>query len=257
MNIRDQRVRPGLDDKVLVSWNALAIRSFARASHLLDEPKYYMAAAKSANFLLDNLRSENGRLLHTWRHGAAKLAAYLDDYAYLILALTSLYDASFEEKWLEHACELAEQMIAHFGDDGSGFFFTAADHEALISRTKEFQDNSVPSGNSMAACALIRLGKLTGRAEWIALAESTAQAAAGLMKRSPLASGQMLIAVEQLLSQSKELVLVAKTNEQVENLKGFIRANLPVDSTFLCRTADQKYDSPVLRNALRGQTSGG
>ena len=253
LNVRDQRVRPGLDDKVLVSWNALAIDSLARASHLIDDPKYYLAAAKSANFLLDNLRSKNGRLLHTWRHGVAKLAAYLDDYSYLILALTSLYDASFDEKWLEHASELTEQMIAHFGDDGSGFFFTAADHESLIARTKEFQDSSVPSGNSMAACALIRLGRLTGRTEWIALAESTAQAAAGLMKGSPLASGQMLIAVEQLLSDSRELILVANTDEQVESLRDFIRANLPVDSTFICRTADQKFFSTALRNVLDGK----
>jgi uncharacterized protein YyaL (SSP411 family) len=250
LKVRDQRIRPGLDDKVLVSWNALAIHSLARASHLLEEPRYYEAAAKSANFLLNNLRRDDGKLLHTWRNGVAKLAAYLDDYSYLILSLTALYDASFDERWIDAAIELMEQMIEHFGGDGEGFFFTAADHEPLIARSKEFQDSSVPSGNSMAACALISLGRLTGRSQWLALAEKTAQAAVGLMTRSPLASGQMLIAVEQLLGESSELVLVAEKDEQIERLKKLVSKNLPANSALICRTVDQKFRSNALSKAL-------
>lgn len=253
LKVRDLRVRPGLDDKVLVSWNALAIRSFARASYLLEEPRYFEAAAKSANFLLSNLRRDDGRLLHTWRNGVAKLDAYLDDYSYLILSLTALYDASHDERWIDVAIELTEQMIEHFGDDGAGFFFTAADHEALIARSKEFQDSSVPSGNSMAACALTRLGQLTGRSDWLAIAEKTAQAAVGLMKRSPLASGQMLIAVEQFLSESSELVLVAEKSEQIERLKQLARKHAPKHSVLICRAADQEFRSSALDKVLEGK----
>ena len=168
LSIRNRRVRPGLDDKVLVSWNGLAIHAMARAGTILNEPKYGIAAANAANFILDNIRDENGRLFHTWRHGKAKLPAYLDDYAYFVASLIELYLYDFDENWIQHAITLTNQMIEHFAaPDGQGFYFTADDSEQLIARTKAFQDSSVPSGNSMAAYALLRMGRLIGDTGYI------------------------------------------------------------------------------------------
>ena len=197
---REQRVRPGRDDKVIVSWNGLAIDAFARAARALDEPKYLAAAEAAAQFLYDQLREPDGRLLHCWRAGEAKLMAYLDDYATLANALISLYEAGFQERWIDWAVELTDAVLRHFSDPAGGpLFYTADDHESLIARTKDLQDGSVPSGNSMAAYLLVRLGRLTGRAEYLAAAESIFLAASQIMQDSPPAVGQLLLAPGSLL----------------------------------------------------------
>ncbi|HRX79949.1 MAG TPA: thioredoxin domain-containing protein, partial [Pirellulaceae bacterium] len=153
--VRDKRVRPGKDDKILVSWNALMIDSMARASAILCAAKYLAAASAAADFILNDMRRDDGRLLHSWRNGEAKLDAYLDDYSYLINALVSLYEASFDERWIDEAVKFADLVITHFSDTASGgFFFTADDHEQLIARNKDIHDSSVPSGNAMTATAL-------------------------------------------------------------------------------------------------------
>ncbi len=208
LNVRDRRVRPGLDDKVLVSWNALAIDAFANASTLDPQNTYLLTAQNAANFLLNALRRDDGRLLHTWRNGQAKLDAYLDDYAYLINALVSLYEADFDPRWIDRACDLLRIMIGRFADDDGGFFFTADDHESLIVRTRDLQDSSVPSGSSMAAYSLIRLGRLVGNTEWIELGKQTILTAAGLIERAPAATGQMLLALDLLLRPNSQHVLI-------------------------------------------------
>ena len=252
LSARDQRIRPGLDDKILTSWNGLAIRAMAKAGVLINA-KYGQAAAKAARFLLDELRDDRGRLLHTWRHGKAKLGAYLDDYAYLINALVELYQFDHDEIWIERAVELAEQMVQYFSDkNGSAFYFTASDHESLIARTKSFQDSSVPSGNSMAATALLRLGRITGRLEWSELAFETMKAAMPLMKRSPLASGQMLIAVQQWLDPAQQLVLVAPKDEQIEGVVEAFQQRWDPSSFLLVRTPS-KYASAALEKMFLGK----
>ena len=143
------------------------------------------AAAKAADFILENLRRADGRLLHTWRAGQAKFDAYLDDYAALANALVSLYEASFDERYIDEAVRLVDIMQAHFADrDRGGFFYTADDHEQLIARHKEIQDSSVPSGNALAATVLARLGKLTGRSDYLAATEKTIRTAAPLLERT-------------------------------------------------------------------------
>lgn len=209
LKVRDQRVRPGKDDKILVSWNALMIDALARSGAALDEPRYLAAAGNAADFLLAKLRRPDGRLLHSWRHGHAKLDAYLDDYAYLVNALVSLYEATFEERWIDRAVELADGMLAHFADkQGSGFFFTADDHEQLIARNKDLHDSSVPSGNAMAATGLVRLGKLTGRQDYLEAARGTLQMMAALLEKTPNAAAQALIALDLLLGPTPEIVIV-------------------------------------------------
>jgi uncharacterized protein YyaL (SSP411 family) len=205
---RDKRVRPGRDDKVIVSWNGLAIDALAQAAGALDEPGYLAAAKRAADFILTRMRHSDGRLLHVWR-GEAKLDAYLDDYACLANSLISLYEADFDERYINEAVKLADVMLAHFADrDEGGFFFTADDHEALVARQKDWQDSSTPSGNAMAATALLRLGKFTGRRDYTEAAVATLQAAAGLMERFPSAAGQILAALDFHLGPTPEIVIL-------------------------------------------------
>ncbi len=211
---RDQRIRPGKDDKILVSWNAIMIDALARASRIVEQPEYAIAAEKAADFVLAHISRSDGRLLHTWRNGHARLDGYLDDYSYFINALITLYEATFNERWIDHAVRLAALMLKHFADnDRGGFFFTADDHEQLIARNKDLHDASVPSGNAMAATALLRLGKLCGKTEYLDVAERTLAAARPVMERMPTAVGQMLIALDFYLGPSSELVLVGGADE--------------------------------------------
>jgi hypothetical protein len=206
---RERRVHPGLDDKVLVAWNGLMIEAMVQAAAVLDESRYLAAAERAADFLLTHLRRPDGRLLHSWRAGTARLDAYLDDYTCLASALVSLYEADFDERWIEAAIQLVDVVLRQFEDTRhGGFFFTASDHETLITRQKDLYDNAVPSGNSMAALALLRLGKLTGRGEYLASAERTLRAGAAIMQQAPLATGQLLSALDLHLGPTSEIVIL-------------------------------------------------
>ncbi|MCH2113747.1 MAG: thioredoxin domain-containing protein [Pirellulales bacterium] len=211
---REKRVHPHKDDKVIVAWNGLMIDAMARAGVVLREPKYLEAAEKAADFLLTHLRSEEGRLLHTWRRGQAKLPAYLDDYTCLANGLVSIYEANFSSRHLDEAIKLMDIVLDKFGDsEAGGFFFTADDHEKLIVRSKEIFDNAVPSGNAMAATVLARLAKLTGDSKYHEASRQTMLAAASLMRRAPSATSQTLIAVDFELGPTFEMVLAADFQE--------------------------------------------
>jgi uncharacterized protein YyaL (SSP411 family) len=195
---------------VLTAWNGLMIAAFAQAGQVLETPAYTEAAVRAADFLLTGMRAPDGRLLRTWSAGStAKLNAYLEDYAFLIDALVSLYEATFDPRWLSAARELTEVMLDQFWDTGeAGFFYTGRDHEALIARLKDPHDSSIPSGNSMAVTALLRLAKLTGRGDLMEKAEATLRASRGLMDASPTAAGQMLIALDFYLGPVQEFAVV-------------------------------------------------
>ncbi|MBI3466415.1 MAG: thioredoxin domain-containing protein [Planctomycetes bacterium] len=241
LEVRSRRVWPGLDDKVLVSWNALMIDALANACGVLGEPRYGAAAAKAAEFLLTSLRRTDGRLLHSWRNGQARLDAYLDDYSYLANALVSLYEADFNERWIDAAVELADTMLKHFADpSGGSFFYTADDHEQLITRQKDLHDSSVPSGNGMAAMALVRLGKLTGRSDFISAAEAILRSSAVLMEQSPTAAGQMLLALDMYLGPTPEIVILGSTDQpdMVEVLSNLRRRYVP-RKVIACRSVSQ------------------
>jgi len=249
--VREQRIRPGLDDKVLVSWNGLMIEALALAGAVLDEPRYTVAARKCAEFLWRELRDANGRLLHTWRGGKAKLAAYLDDYAALANGLVTLYEADGDSAQIQRAVELCERMLADFADPEGGFFFTAAGHEQLIARHKDLQDNAVPSGNSLAACALVRLAKLTGRANFFDAAAATIRSAAGLLEQYPSAAAQMLLALDLQLGPTPELALiVAPGSEDAAAAKSVVESHAAmraVKKTWLPRRvlAIRASDAPL------------
>lgn len=206
---REKRVRPGRDDKVIVSWNGLMIDAMARAGAALCEPEYVNTADEAASFILTKMRRPNGRLLHSWRKGEAKLDAYLDDYTSLANSLISLYEANFRERWIEEAVRLMDVVLEQFVDaQGGGFFYTASDHEQLIARNKELTDSSIPSGNALAATALLRLGRLLGRTDYLNAGEGTLAATSSVMQRAPMAAGQSLLALDRFLGPANELVLI-------------------------------------------------
>ena len=253
--VRDRRVRPGKDDKILTSWNGLMIDAMARAGAITGERKYLEAATNAATFLARRL-TRGGRLLHTWRHGHAKLDAYLDDYAYLVSALVTLYESTFHEPWIDEAVRLADLMRKHFEDhDRGGFFFTADDHEQLIARNKDLHDASVPSGNAMAATALIRLGKLTGKADYLDSAGRTLAAAKSVMERTPTGAGQMLIALDMWRGPMQELVLLGgKHREENEQLQGALRAAYRPNAVIAYRPASGE-NSPHLKPLFEGRAA--
>ncbi|HEU4716531.1 MAG TPA: thioredoxin domain-containing protein, partial [Bacteroidia bacterium] len=173
---RAKRIRPGLDDKTLASWNALMLRGLVDAYQMEGEEKFLLRAKKNAEFLLrEMLRMEDGKVTgmwHSWKNGRATVNAFLEDYAFVTDAFIALYQAQFEEKWLMLAIALCEYACAHFGHEGSPLFcFTSDEDPALIARKMEISDNVIPASNSAMARNLFYLGHYTGRTEWIARAE--------------------------------------------------------------------------------------
>ncbi|MCA9131510.1 MAG: thioredoxin domain-containing protein [Planctomycetales bacterium] len=219
---RAKRVRPGRDDKVLLGWNALMITALTRGYRALGELKYLHAAGRCVEFVVTHMRREDGRLWHTWREGQASLEAYLDDYGALVDALCELFQVDSRAETLALAIDLGETMLQLFADPQGGFYFTAHDHEPLIARSKDLVDSSVPSGNALAAAALLSLARLTGRSDFEAAAESALIAASGVMSSSPQAAGQSLRVLNRFLNPAQEWVLLA--GEDVEDFQAAQRA---------------------------------
>lgn len=209
LRARQKRTRPGRDDKVLVSWNALMIYSMADAGVCLKEKRYLVAAQKAADFIFDQIRDNDGRLLHVWRDGKAEIGAFLDDYSYLSFALIKLWECDGNPKWLEKAIALVDAMISYFEDPKGGFYFTARDAETLIARAKDSQDGSVPSGNAMAVCVLVKLWQWTEDEKYRKLIQSTIDSFYSLLERAPGAAGQMLIGIDQLYGKNEALVVIS------------------------------------------------
>ncbi|PQO35713.1 thioredoxin domain-containing protein [Blastopirellula marina] len=218
-NARCQRIRPGKDDKILASWNGLMIEALAKAGATFNNRTYLDGAKKAATFVLEQMTDDTGRLLHTYRHGKAKLPAYLDDYTYLASAMFALYEATFDATWLEHAQKLIDTAVEHFYDtESGGFFYTADDHEQLIARNKDFYDQSIPSGNGVAALVLAKLGKLLASEKYLQLAKETISAAADVLQKHPIAAGQLLVAYDYLHQPGSEVVIAAADRASCDEL---------------------------------------
>ena len=210
-NVREERVRPGRDDKSLAAWNGLMLTAFAEAGNVLGRDDYREIAARNAEFILKHLMRD-GRLLRTYKDGQSKLNAYLEDYAYVIEGLIALYEATFDLKYFNQARELADTMIAQFWDEpDGGFYFTSADHEELITRTKDYFDNATPSGNSVAALALLKLGLLTQENNYQRYAVTILRTMRQAMSRYASGFGYLLCALDFYLSEPKEIAIVGKT----------------------------------------------
>ncbi len=209
LRARSERIPPGLDDKRLTAWNALMISALAEAGAVLGRPDYVSAAVEGADFLLRSLRDSEGRLLRTFNDGRAKLGAYLEDHAFLLEALLTLYEATFDARWFVEARALADVMIERFGDpEHGGFFSTADDHEELIARRKDLEDTPIPSGSSSAAYGLLRLAALSGEHEYEAQALGVLRLVHEVAGRHPTAFGHLLQAVDFYLEPTREVAVV-------------------------------------------------
>jgi uncharacterized protein YyaL (SSP411 family) len=209
LEVRSSRVRPHTDDKVLTFWNALALRAFAEAGRYLNRQDYLEEARRNADFLLNNL-VQSGRLLRSWRAGKAHLNAYLEDYASLILALLELYQSDAQVRWYRAALQLAKEMLAHFADPAGGFFDTRDDHEMLIVRPRDVQDNATPSGNALAAAALLKLSSFGDRLDVCRTAEQMLAGMQAQAARYPTAFAQWLCALDDALGPRVEVAVVGE-----------------------------------------------
>jgi uncharacterized protein len=219
LTAREQRVRPGLDDKRLTSWNALMISALADAGAVLGEERYRDAAVAAAEFVLSELRDGDGRLLRTYNAGRAHLNAYLEDHAYLLEALLTLYEATFDPRWFGEARALADTIIERFGDgERGGFFSTARDHETLIARRKELEDTPIPAGGSAAAFGLLRLARLTGEAGYEEAALGQIRLVHELAPMHPYAFGHMLQAIDFVVADVREVALVGDDRGPLEQV---------------------------------------
>ena len=232
-DVRAQRVWPGLDDKVLTAWNGLMLAAFAEAGRALNRPDYVAVATHNAQFLYQTMRTENGRLLRTWKSGAeAKYNGYLEDYAYLADGLLALYQTTFDEQWFVWAQELAEAMLAYFADDEhGGFYDTAVDHEDLLHRPKDVQDNAIPSANAMAAQVLLKLSLFTGDGAYWDKAENAVSALYGAMAQHPTGFAHWLCAADFILGEPQEVAIIGghgvkETEALIDVVRAAYRPNL-------------------------------
>ena len=204
---REERVPPGLDDKVLTSWNGLAISAFAEAGRVLDAPRYIESARRTAEFIRTSM-VRDGRLLHSYRAGEAKVDALLEDFAYLALGLVDLYRATGDLEHLRWAAELYEEAVTRFRDDDGTFFESPEDGEALILRQKPFFDSPTPSGNASMALLAFWLGRYFGRPEWEDASRAVVSSVAGQLPRAATGFGAMLQALELQVAPPREIVLI-------------------------------------------------
>jgi uncharacterized protein YyaL (SSP411 family) len=228
--VREQRVWPALDDKRLTAWNALMIAALADAGAALERPDYLDAAVACAEFVWRDLRDADGRLLRTYNRGQGRIPAYLEDHAFLLEAMISLYEATFDPRWFAAARELADTILARFSDpDRGGFYATADDGEPLVARRKELEDTPIPAGASSAAFGLLRLSALTGDFRY----EEGALGVFGLLHviapRHPVAFGHLLQALDFHLATVKEVAIVGPDAAPLERVvRGAFRPHIVV-----------------------------
>ena len=255
--IRNERITPDLDDKILTSWNALMLAAFADAAAVLGRKDYAEVAARNAEFLLANLLKD-GRLLRTYKDGTAKLNGYLEDYAFLIDGLLALHEVSFDRERLDAAIELGRSMTELFWDTASGQFFdTGHDHEQLVVRPKDMTDNAIPCGSSMAVYALLRLSVITGDGDMERKASEALRAVRQLMMTFPTAAGHWLGALDFYLSRPKEIVIVgARGDERTSALLREVHKNYLPNRVLICASErdEPTRDIPLLaeRRAVDG-----
>ncbi|NOT56750.1 MAG: thioredoxin domain-containing protein [Deltaproteobacteria bacterium] len=250
--VREERIKPGRDEKMLASWNGLMLSAFANAAQVLGHPRYVEIARRNAEFLWTRLHRD-GRLLHSFKDGQARFNAYLDDYAFVAAALVDLYETTFERVYLDRARELTETLLAHFWDEQEGgFYFTSNDHEALISRSKSAFDGAVPSGNSMAVFVLLRLSYLTENPGYLEKAEKTLRLFYDAMEENPFGFSLMLAALDLSLRRPKEIVVLGDPRaEATQALLAQLHREFLPNKTVTCVDPNRAGHIPSL---LAGKT---
>jgi len=255
LEVRDKRIRPGKDDKVLASWNGLMIHTMARAAGILDDEKYLQAAARAARFVLEKMCRKDDRLLHSWRAGEAKIDGFLDDYANMANALVTLYESSFEEYWIDQAVRLGEIIMEQFHDpEDGGFFYTANDHETLIARNKEIFDNATPSSSAMVGMALLRLGKLCGNTVFLEAAGDVLRQGTGVMQRSAIGGAQLLNVLDMKLGPTPEIVILGdRDNTETAGLLQDLRQCFLPNRVIACTASADDVQSVNLKEVFAGK----
>ena len=234
--VREKRVRPGRDDKILADWNGLMIAALARAARVLNEPRYLEAARKAIDFILARMKTAGGRLLHRFCKGEAAVTANLDDYAFLIWGLTEAYEAGFAADDLSEAIALQGVVDDHFRDTDGGYFSTPDDGEKLLFRPREGHDGAVPSGNAVTLMNLIRLGRMTGEHRREEEAAALGRAFAGPLSQIPSAHTQWMTGLELLAAPSREAVIAGRPGgEDTAALLAVLRRHYLPNLTLLMR----------------------
>lgn len=258
-HVRNQRIKPFRDEKILTAWNGLMLSGLMQAYAVLGDTKALDAARTSIDFLYHHMWRD-GRLLRTYKDGHARLNGYLDDYAFLAAALLDGFEATFEPNYFDFAQTLAETMIDEFWDtDQGGFFFTGNSHETLVNRTKSAFDEAIPSGNAIATKTLLRLYHYTGKADYLRRAEQVLQLLATSMNSHPLGFGAMFNTLDFYLRKPQEIVLVGEPDaaDTQALLKVIHRHYLP--NKTLVRLDPQRFAAnldtlPLLQDILVGKT---
>ena len=223
--VREKRIHPLKDDKILTDWNGLMIAAFAKAGDVFNSDDYIKQAENSAQFILKNLTDKNGRLLKRYRNGKSGIDSHLDDYAFFIWGLLELYEATFNTIYLSEAIKLSEIMVSEFWDTENGAFFLGSNNsEKLIVRAKTGYDGAIPSGNSVAAMNFIKLNRITGETKWVEISDKIFMTFSKEISNTPSAFAHMLNAFLFESNEPKEVVVVGsgkdpETKLAIEKIK--------------------------------------
>lgn len=241
-NYRENRIHPYKDDKILTDWNSLMISALAKASQVFTNSDYISAAEKTASFILENMISDSGHLLHRYRDKEAAVTATLDDYSFFIAALIDLYEATFKTYYLIKAIEFTDFLINYFWDEkGGGFFFTGTGGEELLLRQKELYDGAVPSGNSIAILNLIKLGRFTSNSRYEELAQQLIKCFSRLINENPASFTQALIGLDFAFGPSYEIVVAgAKGTQSINDILETIKKNFLPNKILILNSDDDK-----------------
>jgi uncharacterized protein YyaL (SSP411 family) len=243
---RQTRVHPAKDTKVLTDWNGLTIAALARASQVLGNLKYLKAAEKAADFMLTGMQTEDHRLSHRFADGERAIDGFLDDYAFLIFGLIEVYEAGFDERYLQTCVDLARVMIDNFGDnENGGFYFTGKSAEVDVPRLKQSYDSAIPSGNSVALLDLLRLSALTGDLSYNTYAEKLLLAFSEDILGYPMGHTFMLSGLDYLLGPTTNVTLVGDMVEKdTQTMLAAIRKPYLPNLTVTLWTAEKAKSAP-------------
>lgn len=251
LEAREARVRPFRDEKILTGWNGLLLRAIAETAGALGRDDYRDAAEKQAAFLVETMRTPEGRLLRTWKDGEARILAYLEDHANLANGLLSLFELTFDRRWLDEAVSLADSIIELFWDDEASIFYDiGSDAESLVVRPRTVLDNATPSGGASAAEALLRLHALTGNGNYHAIAERALRSVHMYMERYPTAVGHWLAALDFAIGSTKEIALIGnRAADDMGELLDALNTRFMPNKIVVAATPDEAFewgDLPVL-----------
>ena len=255
LNLRNCRIAPQRDDKILTAWNGLTLRTIAQASSVFERQDYLDAAINNAHFIVNNLII-NGRLCRTYKDAKAKLNGYLEDYSFLADGLLSLYEATFDQLWFNQSKKLVDTMIDLFWDSKEDLFYdTSKDHESLIIRPREFFDNATPSGSSIAVEVLIKIARLTSQRRYLDIAEKALNSVHQIMAQYPNGMGRWLSSLNLYQNPSKDIVIIGSSNDPETKTLLKVIHNRYIPNKVLAGLNDDNEDSiddiPLLNHRFK------